>query len=180
MPLHSNTSLYGEILEVRKRVSRTTQTCPDRRRMRQAFLRALGQPPQVVRRNARAKLLADSSNRHRVSQVDTGALNWLARACGFRRPAQLAPELSRHRRKIVRARFFPLVPIHADLIQVHSSTTRRRRIQRKDTGEPWPPARLKPPQCLLKFRKTSNIGVSFRLVITGVRSFLARLLRLPS
>ena len=33
---------------------------------------------------------------------------------------------------------------------------------------------------LLKSRKTSNIGLSFRLVITGVRSFLARLLRRPS
>lgn len=32
----------------------------------------------------------------------------------------------------------------------------------------------------MKFRKTGNIGVSFRLLICGVRSFLARLLRLSS
>jgi transcriptional regulator GlxA family with amidase domain len=30
----------------------------DRDRMRRAFLRAFGQPPQVIRRNARAKLAA--------------------------------------------------------------------------------------------------------------------------
>ena len=32
----------------------------------------------------------------------------------------------------------------------------------------------------MKFRKTDSIGVSFRLLISGVRSFLARLLRLSS
>lgn len=43
--------------------------------------------------------------------------------------------------------------------------------------EPLRPGRLNDQ--LLKFRKTSDIGVSFRLVVTGICSFLARLLRLP-
>jgi transcriptional regulator GlxA family with amidase domain len=30
----------------------------DRRRMREAFLRAFGQPPQVIRRNARLQMTA--------------------------------------------------------------------------------------------------------------------------
>jgi transcriptional regulator GlxA family with amidase domain len=33
----------------------------DRRRLRQAFLRSFGQPPQTIRRNARAKTLAEAS-----------------------------------------------------------------------------------------------------------------------
>ncbi len=35
----------------------------DRRRMRQAFLRVFGQPPQTIRRNARSETLAEASAR---------------------------------------------------------------------------------------------------------------------